>query len=57
MSRVTNAILTADTGRRGSYPEIDSVNKVLRETEGGGSGQFVETTEHAGGPKHMECRV
>jgi len=58
MSRVTNAILTAHIGPQGdSDPEIDSVNKFLRETEGGGGGEFVEVTEHAGGTKHMECRV
>jgi hypothetical protein len=57
MSRVTNAILTAHIGQRVSDPEIDSVNKFLRETEGGGNGQFVEVTQHAGGTKHMECRV
>jgi hypothetical protein len=57
MSRVTNAILTAHVGREDSDPEIDSVNKFLRETEGGGGGKFVEASQHAGGPKHMECRV
>jgi len=57
MSRVTNVILTAHVGRRDSDPEIDSVNKFLRETEGGGGGKFVEASQHAGGPKHMECRV
>jgi hypothetical protein len=57
MSRVTNAILTAHIGQRVSDPEIDSVNKFLRETEGSGNGQFVEVTQHAGGTKQMECRV
>ncbi len=58
MSRVTNAILTAHVGlQNGSDPEIDSVNKFLRETETGGGGQFTEVTQHAGGTKHMECRV
>jgi len=57
MSRVTNVILTAHVGRQdGSDPEIDSVNKVLRETDDN-YGQFVEVTEHAGGTKYMECRV
>ena len=38
MSRVTNAILTAHVGLQGdSDPEIDSVNKFLRETERGGN--------------------
>jgi hypothetical protein len=57
MSRVTNAILTAHIGQTVSAPEIDSVNKFLRETEGGGNCQFVEVTQPAGGTKHMECRV
>jgi hypothetical protein len=57
MSRVTNVILTAHVGRKDSDPEIDSVNKFLRETEGGGGGKFAEASQHAGGPKHMECRV
>jgi hypothetical protein len=57
MSRVTNVILTAHVGRKDSDPEIDAVNKFLRETEGGGGGKFVEASQHAGGPKHMECRV
>ena len=56
MSRATNAILTPHVGRRDSDPEIDSVNKFLRETDGGG-GKFVGATEHAGGSKQMECRV
>jgi hypothetical protein len=25
--------------------------------EGGGGGKFIEATRHAGGPKHIECRV
>jgi hypothetical protein len=58
MSRVTNAILTAHVGLQSdSDSEIDSVNKFLRETEGGGGGEFIEVTQHAGGTKHMECRV
>jgi hypothetical protein len=58
MSRVTNAIVTAHVGPHSdSDPEIDSVNKFLRETEGGGAGAFVEVSQHAGGTKHMECRV
>jgi hypothetical protein len=58
MSRVTNAIITAHVGPHGdSDSEIDSVNKFLRETEGGGSGEFVDVSKHAGGTKHMECRV
>jgi hypothetical protein len=58
MSRVTNAILTAHVGLQGdSDPEIDSVNKFLREPEGRGDGEFIEVTQHAGGTKHMECRV
>jgi hypothetical protein len=58
MSRVTNAILTAHVGLQGdSDPEIASVNKFLRETEGGGGGEFIEVTQHAGGTKRMECRV
>jgi hypothetical protein len=57
MSQVTNVILTARVGRKDSDPEIDSVNKFLRETEGGGGGKFVEASQHAGGPKYMECRV
>jgi hypothetical protein len=57
MSRVTNAILTARVRKGDSDPEIDSVNRFLRETEGGGGGEFIEATPHAGGTKHMECRV
>ena len=57
MSQVTNVILTAHVGlTHGSDPEIDSVNKFLREKEDG-YGQFVEVSEQAGGTKHMECRV
>ena len=58
MSRVTNAILVANVGpleKRDS--EIDSVNRFLRETNGGGNGEFIEVTQHAGGTKRMECRV
>lgn len=58
MSRVTNAILVAHVSARGtSDPEIDSVNKFLREREDGGGGEFIEVTPHAGGTKHMECRI
>lgn len=58
MSRVTNVILTAHVGPEGlADAEIDSVNKFLREMEGGGFGEFREVTAHAGGTKHMECRV
>ena len=57
MSRVTNVILTAHVGLQdGSDPEINSVNKVLREA-GSGSGEFVDVSEQAGGTKYMECRV
>jgi len=58
MSRVTNVILTAHVGLQdGSDPEIDSVNKFLREAEDGGYGEFVDVSGQAGGTKHMECRV
>ena len=58
MSRVTNVILTAHVGLLdGSDPEIDSVNKSLRDANGSGYGEFVEVSEQAGGTKHMECRV
>jgi hypothetical protein len=60
MSRVTNAILTAHVyGPRGGKDtaEIDSVNRFLREADGGGGGEFIEVTQYAGGYKHMECRV
>lgn len=58
MSRVTNAIITAHVRPQDrSDPEIDSVNRFLRKTEGGGGGEFREVTQHAGGTKHMECRV
>jgi hypothetical protein len=40
-----------------SGPELDSVNRFLRETEAGGGGDLVEATQYAGGPKHMESRV
>jgi hypothetical protein len=57
MSRVTNVILTAHVGMPdGADPEIDSINKVLRE-KGDSHGQFVKVSEHAGGTKYMECRV
>ena len=58
MSVVTNVILTAHVGLTdGSDPEINSVNRFLRETDVGGLGQFVEVSEKAGGTKYMECRV
>ena len=58
MSRVTNVILTAHVGLQdGSDPEIDSVNKVLRDANIGGYAEFVEVSEQAGGTKYMECRV
>jgi hypothetical protein len=58
MSRVTNVILTAHVGLRdGSDPEIDSVNKSLREANVGGYAEFINVTEQAGGTKRMECRV
>jgi hypothetical protein len=38
---------------RHSDPEFDSVNKFLPETEGGGGGEFIEVTQHAGGTKDM----
>src|SRR4051794_8528204 len=57
MSRVTNVILTAHVGMPyAADPEIDSVNKILRQ-KGDSYGQFVEVSEHAGGAKYMECRV
>jgi len=52
MSRVTNVILTAHVTE-----EIESVNRFLETTDGGGGGKFVEVTEHAGGYKQMECNV
>jgi hypothetical protein len=39
-----------------SDPEIDSVNKFLREVDEN-CGQFVDVSEYAGGTKHVECRV
>jgi hypothetical protein len=59
MSRVTNVILTAHVGPSdGLDPEIESVNRFLRNAEGGGrGGEFVDVTKHAGGYKHMEARV
>ena len=57
MTRVTNVILTPHVGLLdGSDPEIDSVNKFLREVDEN-YGPFVEVSGHAGGTKHMECRV
>jgi hypothetical protein len=56
MSVVTNVILTAHVGPQGgSDSEIDSVNKFLKEARGGGFGTFTEVSDHAGGPKRMEC--
>jgi len=55
MSRVTNAILAAHVGRRPD-DEIAVVNEFLRTNEVGG-GEFREVTDHAGGNKHLECRV
>lgn len=56
MSRVTNVILTAHVGPHGDADrEITSVNSFLR--EGGGGGQFIEVSGHAGGTKHMEGRI
>jgi len=58
MSVVTNVILTAHVGPQGgSDSEIHSVNKFLKEARGGGFGTFTEVSDHAGGPKRMECRV
>ena len=58
MSVVTNVILTAHVGPAdGSDPEIDSINKFLQESNGGGYGKFIEVSDHAGGTKYMECRV
>lgn len=58
MSVVTNVILTTHVGSQdGSDPEIDAVNNFLREADGGGSGKFIEVSDHTGGPKNMECRV
>jgi hypothetical protein len=58
MSRVTNVIVTAHVGSHAdSDPEIDSVNKFLRETKGSSGGEFVEVSHIAGGTKFMECRV
>jgi hypothetical protein len=58
MSKVTNVILAAHVGPSGdSDVEIESVNKYLRDAEGGGGGEFVDVTARAGGYKHMEVRV
>jgi hypothetical protein len=58
MSRVTNVILTAHEGPHGDADsEIASVNDFLRQAERNGGGKFVEVSGHAGGTKHMECRV
>jgi hypothetical protein len=55
MSRVTNAILLAGVGRVPD-DEIPMANEFLRTNELGG-GEFREVTDHAGGYKHLECRV
>lgn len=55
MSQVTNAILTANVGRHPD-DEIASVNEFLRLNKIGG-GEFKDVTDHAGGFKHVECRV
>ena len=53
MSQVTNVILTT-----ASYEHaIDAVNEFLRNADGGGHGEFIEVTKHAGGTKAMECAV
>src|SRR5215472_5946756 len=58
MSRVTNAIITANVAAHDrADPEIGFVNRLLRESEGGGGGEFIEVSRHAGGTKHNECRV
>ncbi len=58
MSGVTNAIVTAHVAAQGQAdPEIDFVNRLLHESEGGGGGEFIEVSRYAGGTKHMECRV
>jgi hypothetical protein len=58
MSRVTNVILTAHVlAHNGLDDEIAAVNQFLRENDVGDYGEFVEVTPHAGGTKHMECRV
>lgn len=49
-------ILTAHVGPDADH-EIASVNKFLREADRGGGGLFIDVTRHAGGTKHMECRV
>lgn len=49
--------LTADVGLKdGADPEIDSVNKFLREADSG-YGEFVEVSKQASGAKYMECRI
>jgi len=53
MSQVTNVILTT-----ASYEHaIDAVNEFLRNADGGGHGEFIEVTKHAGGTKAMGCAV
>ncbi len=42
---ITNAIITAHVGAQGqSDLEIDFVNRVLRESESGGGGEFIEVS-------------
>jgi hypothetical protein len=55
MSRVTNAILSASVveGR----DQIDFINRFLRDAPSGGDGEFIKVSQHAGGPKHMECCI
>jgi hypothetical protein len=55
MSRVMNAILAAHVGRRPD-DEIAVVNEFLRTNDVGG-GEFREVTDHAGGHKHLKCRI
>jgi hypothetical protein len=55
MSRVTNAILTANVGRKPD-DELASVNQFLRENKIG-VGEFRDVTDRAGGHKHVERRV
>ena len=55
MSQVTNAILTANPGRNAD-DEIAAVNEFLRLNKIRG-GEFKDVGGHAGGSKHVECRV
>ncbi|MBS1802713.1 MAG: hypothetical protein JST28_05070 [Acidobacteria bacterium] len=52
---MTNAILIAHVGRE-SDDEIPSLNEFLRTHQIGG-GEFKEVSDHAGGYRHLECRV